>query len=596
MRSNNGRMALNGRHLLGIAGLLAGMVAPLSGGGFLPPAEGPIPFRRDKIPLEADAMVELSAQLESIARGFNATKPAEFRGAAQILALAMALDPANAKARELLEVFQIGARKSSGDATRLERNRDRISRYAAWLESPEAGTNGQALAACLNDVLQLSNPDHPDVEEEGKWAGWIPELSAYEALAAKNNNDNKRPKPSADQKTDILLSKAEVHTVLWHKVGKDDSPSWTLGPAPLQMTAVKTGEENGWKPPLAIALGVDKDANSFTQTNAMLLNLLKKQYENLPVGYKLAITCKELEQSVQSRKRQSVSAAAAVLASAAITGREPEAIIIGQVDENGAFKLPTGFWEQLMSLGKGNGQRLVLPAAAATSVPSILAMEKPGFFLEYEVLLAANFRQLLELTAKSPDDTLTKASAQFHEIRDRIGSQEIRQYIANRFVRQRLEEIQQETPYHFSAKMLLVQAAGKRPTLVTRPVLAGELHRAIEPMDWLVRTAELVNAPWENGGNGKTTEFSAADLARFTPTMDACRSRVDALERYADKNDHDLVDRTRRFVSAIRVLDKAARTRAASNVVTAAVHTATGEFVNLHKQLAELLARESGEQ
>lgn len=588
-------MALNGRYALGIAGLLAGMVASLSGGSFLPPAEGPVPFRRDKIPLESDAMVELSTQLESVARGYNATKPAELRGAAQILALAMALDPANAKSREQLEAFRLGWHKSSNDTARLEHNRNRISHYVAWLETPQAGGDGQSLAACLKDILVISDPNHPEADEEGKWAGWIPELSAYEAQFAKNAND-KRPRQGSDPKSEILLSKAEVHTVLWRKATKDESSSWVLASIPLQMTVAKTGEDTGWKPPLAIMLGAAQDANSFAQTNTMLLNLLKKQHDNLPAGYKIAITCKELEQSVQSRKRQSLSAAAAVLASSAITGREPDAIIIGQVDENGAFKLPTGFWEQLMALGKGNGQRLVLPAAAATSVPSLLAMEKPGFFLEYEVLLAANFRQLLDLTAKTPDETLAKSSAQFREIRDKIGSQETRQYIGNRFVRQRLGEILQETPYHFSAKMLLVQASGSRPALVTRPVLAAELRRAIEPMDWIVRTAELVYAPWDNGGNGKTTEFSAADLAKFIPTLDLCRSRVDALERYTDKNDRELIERTRKSVAAIRALDKGARTKGATYQVTAAVHTACGDFLNNHRQIAEMLAREAGDQ
>ena len=511
-----------------------------------------------------------------------------------MLALAMALDPANAKARELLTAYQQDWHKASGDASRAEVNRERITHFVDWLETPQAGSDGLALANCLKDILVISDPDHPDTEEAGKWAGWVPELSAYEAQLT--NNNNQHPRPGPDPKNEIKLGKAEVHTVLWRKAINGESAGWVLAPAPLQMSAIKVGEDKGWKPPLAIALGAAQDAESFKTTNTMLLNLLKKQHENLPAGYTIAITCKELEQSVLSRKRQSVSAAAAVLASSAITGRDPDAIIIGQVDENGAFKLSTGFWEQLMALGKGKGQRLVLPAAAATSVPSILAMENPGFFLEYEVLLAKDFQQLLELSAKTSDETLAKSSKQFHTIREMQGSQEIRQYIANRFVRLRLEDVKLDTPYHFSANMLLIQASGKRPTLVTRPVLAAELRRAIDPMDWIARTAELVFSPWENGNNGKITEFTAADLAKFIPTLDLCRSRIDALERYTDKNDRELVERTRKSVIAIRSLDKAVRTRGTTYQVTAAIHTACGEFLNSYKGLSELLARAAGEQ
>lgn len=591
-------MAANGHYALSIAGLLAGMLVPLWAGTFLPPAEGPIPFRRDRIPLETAAMVELSAQLEALARECTMAKPAERRAVAQMLALALALDPANTKARDLVAACQKDEDQTRGNAALMERARQKIPRVVAWLETPAAGTDGQALAACLQDILAMAAPNHPASGEEGKWAGWVPELSAYETRIAKAQD----PKPStaiADQQGgEILLSKAKVHTVLWHKVSaKDQASNWVLTVAPLQMTVSKTDNDNGWKPPLVIALGPAGNEDSFSPTNTLLLKLLKKQHDHLPAGYKIAITCQELEESLkslQAHKRQSLSAAAAVLASAAITGREPEAIILGQVDESGAFKLPTGFWDQLMALGKGSGQRLVLPAAAAASVPSMLALERPGFFLEYEVLLAEDFQHLLELSAKSPDEAQMKVHTQFHEIHDRIGSQEIRQYIANRFVRQRLSEILQETPCHFSAKMLLVQASGNRPTLVTRQVLAAELRRALEPMDWLVRTAELVHSPWENGGTGKVTEFTAADLAKFLPTMELCRSRLDALDRYADKKDRDLVEHTRKAVTSIRALDKAVRMRGASYLVTAAVHTACGEFLNAHKQLAEQLANETG--
>ena len=79
------------------------------------------------------------------------------------------------------------------------------------------------------------------------------------------------------------------------------------------------------------------------------------------------------------------------------------------------------FWYQLQALGKGKGQRLVLPAEAAAYLPSILAMEKPEFFFDYEVLLASDFKQLLDLTAKKPKEPLASATAKFREIRERAG-------------------------------------------------------------------------------------------------------------------------------------------------------------------------------
>ena len=593
-------MAAHVHYALRIAGLFAGMLAPLCAGTFLPPADGPVPFRRDRIPLEASAMSELSTQLVILAREATMTEPAELRRVAQTLALALALDPANHKARALVASCQQDGDQNRGLLNPLDRPRHKITRSLAWLETPAAGTDGAALAACLRDVLSLPAPNQPPGTEQGKWSGWVPELAAYEAQIAKASapNPNKlAPGPSTQPSREIHLTQAKVHTVLWHKVASNDPVStWVLAMTPLHMTAKKTDEDKSWKPPLAIALGPPGTEEAFATTNTLLLNLLKKHHDPLPVGYKIFINCPELEQSLptgQTRKRQSLSAAAAVLASAAVTGHEPEAIILGQVDESGAFKLPTGFWEQLMALGKGTGQRLILPAAAATCVPCMLALERPGFFLEYEVLLAEDFKHLLMLSAKTPDEAQQKIHSQFHEIHDRIGSQDIHQYIANRFVKQRLGEIVQQSPNHFSAKMLLVQASGNRPILVTRPVLAAELQRTLEPLDGLVRTAELVHAPWENGGNGKVTEFTAADQTKMLPSMELCRSRIDALEHYAERKDHDLVDRTRRAITSVRALDKAVRMRGPSYQVSAAVHTACSEFLSAHKQLTEQLATES---
>ena len=62
--------------------------------------------------------------------------------------------------------------------------------------------------------------------------------------------------------------------------------------------------------------------------------------------------------------------------------------VLGRVDENGALTLPKSFWEQMLALGPGNGKRLVLPASAAGWLPSLLAIGKPGIFMDYEVLLA----------------------------------------------------------------------------------------------------------------------------------------------------------------------------------------------------------------
>ena len=238
----------------------------------------------------------------------------------------------------------------------------------------------------------------------------------------------------------------------------------------------------------------------------------------------------------------------------------------------------------------------MLPAEAASCLPSLLAMAKPGFFLEYEVLLAANFQQLLDLTAKQPDAALATTTAKFRAVRERAESQDLRQYLANRFVRQRLADILQEAPFHESAKMLLLQAAGNRPTWVPRAVLAAELRRALEPMAWIMRSED--SAPSDTGMPPRSSfdaELTSAEVAKLGPTIDLCRTRVDELDRHADKDERDLLEQTRKVISGIRALERAAHLRGETYAIQTAIRSASGELTSMYEELSVKLGHEAGE-
>lgn len=593
-----------------MVGLLAGMSAGLWAGEFAAPEAGPVAFRRDQIPLDVDTMVQLSSQLATLARGLNGDTAPRRRCAAQMLALAMALDPANTKPRDLLAEYQKGRHAPKADAKELEENRTRISQQFAWLENPEAGAQGHALAACLKDVLVSSDPKRPvdapsnESEEKGAWAGWVPPLSAYQPKVVPKHDPSNNPDPNPEpvDVPKILLSHASVSALLWHKIESEESDAtWVLSSEPLRMSALKLSGDLNSERPFSIGIGPPANQGPFEQVSTTLLQLLQQQYPKLPAGYRISITSPQLEQSMLSNHRQSLSGAAAVLASAAITGQEPEAIILGQIDASGAFKLPSNFWGCLQALlGKGKRQRLVMPTEAAPILPSLLAMETPGFFFEYEVLLASNFQELLEQSAKNPPEPLAKAVTQFGIIREKAGVQDIRHYITNRFVRQRLAEVSRDAPCHFSAKMLLIQAAGERPTVVPRKVLAAELRRTVTPMDWIYKNAVIVTEEWKvtkekNYVNYSTYgyRFSAADIVKVGQIYEAARSQVDRLQRYVEKKDAALLEMALKDILVIRDLHKVLRTRGDPNY--AGIYASCGVFTRSHQALSQVLLEEIGD-
>lgn len=578
--------------------LLIGLTALGDAAQFAPPAEGPVAFRRDRIPLDSDAISGLSRNLETLARGLNTVTAAERRCAAQILALSLALDPSNSKARALIQEFQAGDRKPDADPDQLEKSRARVWQLSGWLESPEAGSQGQALAACLKDVIALSDPRNPkstnirEAGEKGAWAAWIPPLSAYETQSVASNQgtgdtpDPATPEPQPNDGSPVKLNKARIYTLVWHAAEKTETPVWKLQVGKLDMTAEAGAEggdtsDPGAHQPFVVRFGQDVENNPLNPIANTVRNLLRKRHAAKTNGVTITFDSPDLRASIQANKRLSISAAAAVLADSAFTGLEPEAVVLGSVDETGAFKLPTGFWDQIRALPKGSGQRLVLPADASAYLPSMLALERPEFFIEYEVILATDFTQLIALCAKKPEGPPGVAITEFRTIRERLGAQDVRQYISNIYVKQRLSSVLQELPSDFSAKMLLVQAAGNRPTTVTRPILATEIRRALEPLAGLLKN--------------QSEELEASDISNLSQVFESCRSALSQLERYTAKNDASLITEATDLVNLVRNLEKATRTRGEDYVVKTAVTTARADLARNAKQFADKLAAEIGE-
>jgi hypothetical protein len=520
--------------------------AGLCAGNFVAPAEGPVAFRRDQVPLDAEMMADLSRHLVILSHGVDGETAFSRRAAAQMLALALALDPGNSQARGVIAGFESGNPSREIDAAQLQQSLGRVKHTVEWLDQPEAGSHGQALAACLSDVISASGPDHArDRAERGAWKDWVASIAAFEPTAVPEILPQEETVPEV-AKSGILLESAEVSTVVWTRALKSPDAVWKQKIAPLQMTVRtrKPGERDGV--PFSVSFG-PRDAGEFSELGRTLVKLLNSRHRVLPAGAQVVIHSPELMHQPPPPRHQSVSAAAAVLADAAISGCEPDAVILGVVDETGAFELPTRFWDQLLALEPGSGRRLILPTAAAEYLPCMLALEKPQIFFDYEILLAANFEELVALSAKTPDEPVGKAMASFSEIREKAATQPVGQYVANIYVRRRLNDLVQMVPAHFSAKMLAMQGAGNRPIYVTRPVLASELRRAIEPMAWMM--------------NVRLSNRDPDDLDRLGPTYDLCRAQVDRLARYISKEDRAMFDLVQGMVTGIRTIDRAIRTR-----------------------------------
>ncbi len=539
---------------------------------FVPPNDGPVPFRRDRVPLEAGAMTGLSKSLGVLARGLKPKTAAERRGAAQMVALALALNPGDQETREIISQYRKGGGGLRAEAGELVKARARVWRTIGWLESPVAGEDGHALAVCLKDVVVRSDPKDRRVEalgsrgdagEAGAWEGWIPPVSAYEKKVARKQKEPKEPKVREKEPVrevaKVRLQNAAVEVPLWRlrvKVIDDGLLNHTtegLLAETLKMRVAKSVP--GADGRFGVDVGETVGSGTFRTVEDKVQKLLVSRHGKLPQDVRVKIeSLKARRPTRTSGVSQSVSGAVALLADSAFSGVAPTGYVIGNVDSAGGFSLPNDFWLRVRALDEGGGGRLVVPAAAAQYFPSLLAMEKPEFFLKYQVLLAEDFDGLVKLSAKVPEEPLAAVVAAFEEIQERSKGQDAGQYIANRFVRQRLADVLRDAPNHLSARMLLLQGTSDRPTKIDREVLAVELGRCLDPLDWVMELH-----------SGRVNSDVKVTSHKYAEEYDACREALRVLEWVVATDDRDLFEMVEGMMDTVRTFERAMRSTTSGN-------------------------------
>ena len=569
---------------------------------FVPPTEAMPPFRRDKLPIDTDAMVTLSQTMTLLSRSVSMAEAPQLRAAAQALAIALALDPANSAARDILS--SISGRKSLGnpDPKDLTHANDQVWQLNKWLASPEAGNDGNLLAALLGDAAAALDPEHPAASEwsesgeRGKWDGWVAPVTAFEKRKPIEkpgiaNNDPNSPKPVPNNKLSFELksTSASIGAVLYDYQPNTDT--FILGPVALSMEAKSNSvSEEGEQHRENLRIDVscveavrwdvsEKVSKPILNALAELHNVDKNQ---LPQADIRISTGKAGTYSIR-RNGEDMTGPGFILANSALTGIAPEAVFIGRFDsEAKKLKLPNFFWQKLTTLVNAPGGRLVVPAAAGEYLAALLAMEKPEFFMKYEVLLASSPEEAIRLCAMKPDPELAAILARFKEIKDKSDTAALGSYLDNVHVRKRLVEIFQSAPYHLSAKLLAIQGAGSRPHFVEKKILAAEILAAFDPLN---EYAEM-----------DLLEMNKQKIDAMETALEVSRERLGGIERYAEMRDKELIKAPADVIIDLRMMIRVIRDRRELWEKTDDISRTHSAFRNTNRILRRDLALLTGDQ
>ncbi len=549
---------------------------------FVPPTEKLAPFRRDRIPLHEDAIYSLSQNLTSAVRGAPYESPEHRRTAAKALALAYALNPKNENVTTQLSELSEGGKPNEIESERLDRAKNHILGHLKWLSSPEAGKDGNTLAALLGETMATMYPDdlqsgaYVGKSENSAWSGWVAETAAFNKPPEISKEELTQSEPEAEEKTEekeiasrepvekpkpsfkegVILENARVKTVA--TVFDKSKLIWAPRVVSMEMSATKNPISPEGEKRWGFNLDLQANSDDYWQIQEDIAQpikvLLEKEIGNMPerAGVQLRLDLGEGVSYSHRRNGAQTTAAGFVLAHAALSGNQPDGTFIGEISRDGKLGVPRFFWRSLIALteesGGGTGGRLIVPAAAEPYFINMLALEKPELFFKYEILIASSPEEYITLSTRKVSSAHEETYAKFKIIREKLGTNAIGPYLNNRFVRERLQEIVNQAPYHLSAKILYLYGTPARPRYLTQEALAAEIWRKIDVVNDITKIEDFY-------------AVTSSQIGKLNDHYERMRGDLDAIGRYADSRHSDLLRDAKELITALRSFGKAFEAR-----------------------------------
>ncbi len=530
---------------------------------FLPPTGKLSPFRPDRLPIDAQAINDLSNYLETLTRASPYETAEHRRTSAKVLALALALNPQNGSAEERLNKLVEGEKPDLADKEKIENDKRHIWSRLQWLASPEAGPDGNILAALIGETMANVFPSDPQASsyigkpEHAAWNGWVEELASFKKVPVvvqqpkveekKDEDPPKLVEPKLtekrkyDPKAGMVMDTAKISTVL--QMYDEKKSVWVYKVVPVEMKSNNHPKDNDGNDQWGFRVQVSGDSDDYWQMQEEISNPLRDQLSKylgqLPERGQVRIRMDEDKSYPFRKNRSAITGPAFVLANAALTGAAADGIVVGEIDQSGKLKLPAFFWRALMELAEGSGGRLIIPASAEPMFINLLALEKPEFFFKYEVLVASSLDEFATLASKESDAKHQEIYGKFKIIKDTSAGKPIGTYLNNKIVRERLQEIVTQAPYHLSSKVLLTYGSVSRPRYLTKEALAAEIWRKVDVISEIAKYEDFYG-------------INSNQLSKLNGLYEQMRDDLRDLERYTDSRNSDILKEAKEVVASVR--------------------------------------------
>lgn len=625
--------------LLGITLSLALLQAKPSS-TYIRPDETKEIFKLEKIPLTVHSMKILSKQLVILASREQENTPAQQRASAQLLALAMRIDPTSQEARTTDQLLSQGHPPQTSEVPELTKAKSKLRFYTRWLASPEAGSNANRLANYLTDASKILAEPDAQTEDTADWTGILPPLQKYpkKSQAPPSDSTNKTdsltpPEKATPEKTPdsdakhptntsrFLITELSIkstlntlnkvklrydpkrrkdifHTVstpnltpveLQIKLPKPSRPTKATSNAPAKPPVFKLT----FTPPIPVQKPDQKleppKPSTAQQITTTLTNLIKARHNQLPSGN---AQIKIIKGTYALSNDAGITGPVALMLESSLTNQplRSDTVLCAAINSQGTLLQPKNFWEMVNILRKGEtGGKLIIPSGSAELITQILVFGEPDFFTRWEVFTAKDLDQAMDIAAQETHEHITQASELFASIQKLTKTTAVTKLAVNRAVRKRLGDIRHLYPSHLSSAALLLQGSGKRPIRLSEEALAHEL----------LPVANIIHQQLYSGIEDRIPTSEA-----LKKTHSKLRLRIDVLERLTDRSNDDLYQNTLKLTNEFRRLITISRrmttnpedNHKSNKALATIVLSMQDECDSLMKQIDQAITRQNPEQ
>ncbi len=483
---------------------------------FIPPDDTRPLIRCEELPMDVPLIHQVANQLAILAQQPSSLDGADLHRKARLLTLAQRLHPTLPKARRLMEVLEDGSFKGFSKKGSQKSALKALTSTAKWLLKMPPSSEGYLLALLIIDTLPPKHPlqahRKPD-PTEARWAGAIAPLSEF---IGKTETPVTPPPPPPKKEIRPYLSNNLNTSFPFIGFNPKTNQNETEIQA-LNLVLSQVQEPT----PAGLTFTPPSPRLRPAPLHKSLKNLFQSLDRPLPRNHRLDLKTDGVR--YLNVNQENIATPLAMMLDAALSGDplRSDTILFARLKSDSSLISPVESWPLIQALRKSRvkrGTRLIVPRSLENQLLGILTQEDPDFFLRYEIIAADTFAEAKELFyADRTTPSLTEASTPYLEVCEKAPNTNLGAYLAFKGVRSRLQRAA-ESPEHLSAKLLLIQASGKRPANFERRILAREIRHQLTPIENL--TAQ-----------GRSERSTKAEYAELRDSLNELQSKADISDR-----------------------------------------------------------------